>query len=141
MSAYTCWQGIAERLATIAGIGTIALGEPRAEGALPAFYGLYLSFDQVLRNAPPAKNLSGKEHHFAVYLVLSWVDQVAAETLLLQMIDQVTDAIDADPHLGGRLNNGAAWIDKGVSGFKAISSQYRIVQFTVTVVEKRPIGG
>src|SRR5678810_688087 len=115
MSAWTVWQGIKERMETIGSLGTIELGEPRGAIDKPAIYALYLSFQTTLKSSPPARNMRGKEHQFALYLVVSWVDQAAAETQLLQLLDIVTDAIEDDPHLGGRLPNGAAWIDKSVS--------------------------
>lgn len=137
MGAFECWEGIEERLATIGALGDILLGEPRGALDKPAIYCLYLDFDTTLTSSPPATNQRGKEHHFALYLVVSWVDQAAAEAQLMQLIDSITDAIEDDPHLGGRVPNGMARCSRGVTGFNSIGSRYRIVNFTVTVKENR----
>lgn len=138
MSALSCWEGIAERLATIGDLGPIALGEPRApESVKPMIYGMYESFDTTLMSSPPAKNMRGKTHLFALYLTISWVDQTIGETQLLGLIDKISDAIEDDPHLGGRVPNGAASCTKGQAGYNTIGSRFRMVRYTVTVVEKR----
>ena len=139
MSALTCWEGIKERLETIAGLGDVLLGEPRGALDKPAIYGLYESFDTALQSSPPAKNLRGKAHTFSLYLTISWVDQAVGETQLLTLLDQVTDAIEDDPHLGGRVPNGAASCSKGQSGYNTVGSRFRMLRYTVTVVEKRAV--
>jgi hypothetical protein len=138
MGAFECWEGIQERLLTISGIGDVLLGEPRGAIDKPAIYGIYSDFDTVLKSSPPGHGLRGKEHRFQLDLIISWVDQVAAETQLLGLLDAVTDSIEDDPHLGGRVPNGAAWCSRGVTGFATLGgSKFRIARYTCNVVEKR----
>lgn len=138
MSATTVYEGLAEIYASLAGVQNIILGEPTAAHELPAIYTAYMGFDRPLRNSPPANNLTGMRHTFMSRLLIAWQDQSEAEAQLLALLDTIPDAIDADPHLGGRLTKGMAWCATGVTGFVAIAgTTYRIVDYTITVMEKR----
>jgi hypothetical protein len=51
----------------------------------------------------------------------------------------VPSAINDDPRLGGRLYGGVASSNRAVSGWANIAKKvYRVLEFSVTVVEKRP---
>lgn len=138
MSALTVWQGIEERLRTVSDLQNVLLGEPQNLHDLPAVYGAYERFTHPLRNTPPARNLSGFEHVFALRLVIRWVDNAQAEMQLLTLLDAIPLAIDADPKLGGRIIGGQAFISEGITGFSTIGdARYRVVDYTCTVLEKR----
>lgn len=138
MSALTVYAGLETVLLGIDGINAVILGEPTSVQEPPAIYVAYQSFDRPLRNSPPARNLSGMAHTFALRLVITWVDNAEAERELLSLIDAIPDAIDADPRLDGALTGGVARIESGLTGFATIAGTlYRIVDFTCEVLEKR----
>ncbi len=138
MSAVTVWQGIEERMRTIDGLQTILLGEPQSVHNFPALYGAYERFTRPLRNAPPARNLTGMDHLFVLRLVIQWVDNPQAEMQLLSLLDAIPDAIDRDPKLGGRITGGMAYISDGAAGFAKIGGvDHRVVDYTLHVLEKR----
>lgn len=137
MSALTAWQGLEAAFRTIDGLRGITLGEPSGDLDLPAIYGAYQQFTRPLRNSPPARNQTGMGHIFACRLVIRWVENAAAEMQLITLLDAIPDAIDADPHLSGRVNDGMAWCPAGVSGFATIGGVlYRVVDYEVRVMHK-----
>lgn len=132
------YQGLEERFRTVAGLRTIMLGSPTGDLDLPALYTAYQSFERVLKNAPPASNITGMQHIYAVRLVIRWVDFQQAEMQLLSLLDAIPDSIDQDPRLGSRLTKGYAWCSDGVTGFVDIGGvTYRVVDYTVHAFEKR----
>jgi hypothetical protein len=138
MSALTVYQGLEERFRTVAGLRTILLGSPTGDLALPGLYTAYQQFTRPLRNAPPARNLTGMQHIFACRLVIQWVDLQAAEMQLLTLLDAIPDSIDLDPRLDGRLKKGMAWCSDGITGTADIGEvTYRVVDYTIHVDEKR----
>jgi hypothetical protein len=138
MSAVTVWQGLAEAFRTIDGLHAILLGEPTSIQATPLLYAGYASADQLMRSQAPARNLDGITHIFAVRLVFDYQDNDQAEMQLLTLADSVPSAINRDPRLGGRLSGGVAKSISATSGFAMIAKKlYRILEFTVSVTEKR----
>jgi hypothetical protein len=138
MSALTVYQGIEERFRTVAGLRTILLGSPTGDMDLPGLYTAYQAFTRPLRNAPPARNLTGMQHLFASRLVIRYVDFQAAEMTLITLLDAIPDSIDLDPRLGGRLTKGMAWCSDGITGFAEIGgATYRVVDFSIHCEEKR----
>jgi hypothetical protein len=138
MSALTVWQGLEERFRTVQGLRTVLLGNPTGDLDLPGLYTAYQQFTRPLRNARPARNVTGMTHLFASRLVIRWVDFQQAEMQLLTLIDAIPDSIDLDPRLGGRLNSGLAYCADGISGFAEIGNVlYRVVDFSLQVLEKR----
>ena len=139
MSAVTVWVGLAERFQTIDGLaGGVHLGEPTAITETPLLYAAYASADQVFRSNSPARNLDGLTHVFAVRLVFDYVDNPNAEMQLLTLADSVPTVIADDPRLGARVTSGIATSTAAITGFAVIAKKiYRVLEFTVTVVEKK----
>ena len=130
-------MGLEERFRTIPGIGSVELGEPTGNMTLPCLYTVYGSFERPLRNSPPARNQTGMKHILGTRLVIQWVDFGAAERQLFTLVDLIPASIEADPHLGGRLNAGAAYCAAGVSGHAVIGEvKYRVVDYEITILEK-----
>lgn len=141
MSALSCWQGIANAIRGVEGLRGVTLGEPTGDMDLPCLYIAYASFGHPLRNTPPGRNMTGTSHAFAARLVIQWVDNAQAEMQLITLVDRIPAAIDQDGHLSGILNSGIAYCDAGVTGFASIGSVlYRIVDYSITVLEKQPAG-
>lgn len=137
MSATNVWLGIEVRYRTIPGIASVELGEPTGDMALPCLYTVYGSFERPLRNSPPAHNQTGMKHILGTRLVIQWVDFQSAERQLFALVDLIPASIEADPHLGGRLNAGAAYCAAGISGHAVIGEiKYRVVDYAITVLEK-----
>ncbi len=138
MSATTVYEGLAEAFSGIVGIKNIVRGEPTAIHEAPAIFTAYAGFTRPLRNSPPARNLEGTSHSFTSRLVILWTDPDGAEAQLLDLVTAIPDALDADPHLNGRLSKGAASCQAGTTGYLTIANTlYRIVDYTITVLEKR----
>jgi len=137
VSALTVWQGLEVAFRTVDNLRGVLLGEPTGDMDLPCLYGAYESFDRPLRNSPPARNTTGMHHIFACRLVIRWVDNAQAEMQLITLVDAIPAAIDADLHLGGRLNAGAAYCPAGITGFADIGGvRYRVVDYAVHCLEK-----
>lgn len=138
MSAVTVWQGLVERFQTIEGLAAIHLGEPTSIQATPLLYAGYASGNQIMRSVQPARNQDGITHIFGVRLVFDYLDNPQAEMQLLTMADSVPAAINVDPRLAQRLYGGYATSTAVISGFARIADKlYRVLDFTVTVIEKR----
>lgn len=139
MSAVSVWIGLEERFRTIEGIdGGVHLGEPTAITATPYLYAAYDTADQLLRSQAPARNQDGITHTFGVRIVFDYQENAQAEMQLLTLADSVPAAINTDPRLGGRLQAGIARSMNAASGFAVIAKKtYRVLDFVVTVLEKR----
>lgn len=137
MSALTVYAGLEAVLTPIEGLNAVILGEPTAIHDPPALYVVYQSFQRVLRSNPPASNLTGMQHVYALRLVIQWQDNLEAEYQLLSLIDPIPAAIDADPQLSGAITRGAARITDATTGFATIGGTlYRICDYTCEVLEK-----
>lgn len=138
MSAVLIWQGLEERFRAIEGLRAIMLGEPTTVQETPLLYAAYASASQVMRSQAPARNLDGIVHEFAVRIVFDYQSNPDAEMQLLTLADSVPYAINLDSRLGGRLTSGVASCSSAITGFIQISSKlYRILEYQVTVTEKR----
>jgi hypothetical protein len=138
MSALTMWQGLEERFRSVDGLRGVVLGNPTGDMDLPALYTVYRQFTRPLRNAPPASNLTGMNHVFLARLVIRFVDYAQSEMELITLLDAIPDSIDRDPRLGGRLAGGMAYCSDGITGLAGIGDvQYRVVDYTIKILEKR----
>jgi len=137
MTALIIYQGLEERFRTIPWLRNIILGEPTAAHELPC---LYTGFDRAefpLTNAPPARNQNIDTYFFLHRLMIRWQDNEAAEMQLITWLNDIPNAIRADPKLSGRLYGGIAHISNGVSGFQTVGdTKYRIVDYTSKIIEK-----
>lgn len=139
MSATTVYAGLAERLATVAGIKTIQLGEPTAIHEPPAIYTVLAFFDRSFAGVRPADNLTAMVYTFQHRLYLLWQDNSAATAQLLSYVNSIPLSIDADPQLGGRLGRGVAKMTRGDAGFVTVGqTKYLVCDFQTTVTEKAP---
>lgn len=137
MSATTVYAGLAERLATVAGLKTIMLGEPTAIHEPPAIYTVFADFDRSFAGQPPADNLTAMTYHFQHRLYLRWQDNEQATAQLLSYVNVIPAAIDADARLGGRLGRGIAKMTRGDAGFITVGgTKYLVCDFTSEVLEK-----
>lgn len=129
------WHALEARLRTIDGLTNIVLGEPTSIQDAPCLIGVYGSLDILLKSEPPARNINGTNHVFALRLAVKWQDNPQAEMQLLTLVDRIPAAIDA--HLGAALNKGMARCSGGVSGFAEYGKEkFRVVDYTVNVLEK-----
>ena len=138
MSAATVWKALKVKYKAIQGIKDIVLGEPTTVHATPLIYAAYDSFDRPLQSEPPARNLTGTTHQFAMRLLLDLTDPQTAEEQLLEFVDRIPDAIAADAHLDQTIASGHASVRSGVTGYITIAKTlFRMMEFTCTVLEKR----
>lgn len=115
----------------------VVLGDPTTIQRSPAIILGYMSFTHPLKNQPPARNLVGFDHLFTARLAIDYQDPQQAEQLLLELVDRVPLALDADPHLAAALGRGWARISDGSSGYATYAKMpYRVVDYTITCTEK-----
>lgn len=135
MSAVTIWHALEVRLRTIQGLPNIMLGEPTAIHEAPALIVVYGSQDVILKSSPPARNLNGVSHVFALRLAIKWQDNPSAEMQLLTLVDAIPAAVDA--HLGDTMGKGLARVSGAVTGFAEYGTEkFRIADYTCTIFEK-----
>lgn len=135
MSAVTVWQGLEARLKTIQGLTNIMLGEPTTIQDSPALIVVYGGQEVKLRSSPPAQNLNGIEHTFAIRLAVKWQDNAQAEMQLITLVDAVARVID--PHLGQALSRGLARPPTALTGFAEYGKEkFRVADYTCLIFEK-----
>lgn len=140
MSAAACWTALQRKLKAINGIKAVVLGEPTSYQDAPLISVAYQELDRFLHNHPPARNLTGDTHTFAVRLVIRWTDNTAAEEEVLRFVESIPNALDANPQLDSTITSGLATISSALTGFLVVgSTTYRIVEFTCQVIEKRRV--
>src|SRR5215510_10976406 len=138
MSALTIWQGLEEIYRGLDGLKAVILGDPPTIQESPCLIVAYGSFNHPLKNNPPARNLVGFEHLFALRLAIKWQDNPSAEMQLITLIDQIALVVDADPRLGNRLVGGVAFVRTAATGFATYGKeQFRVVDYDAVIVEKR----
>lgn len=128
------WAGLAERLATVEQLQTIMLAEPSSVHEFPAVYGALRGF---------ARSASGQStamtYRFALLLVVRWQERPEAEAELLDLVNPICAAIDADPMLGRRISAGMASVTAGDAGFIELGgTTFRVLDFSIEVLEKAP---
>lgn len=140
MSAATVWTALEQKLKTIPGINTVMLGEPTAVHNAPLLYAAYQEMERFLHNHPPARNQTGDNHTFALRLILEHVDFQESERTVLNFIESIPNALDASPQLDATITAGFATISRAITAFVTIGgTEYRAVEFTCQVIEKRLI--
>lgn len=137
MTALSVYMGLEYVLRQIEGIRAVVLGDPPTIQAAPLLIVAYGSFTHPLKNNPPARNLVGFDHLFAVRLAIVWQENPQAEMQLVTLMDQIPLAIDADPRLHSALGSGIAYCSDGASGFATYGKvEHRIVDYTIHAIEK-----
>lgn len=136
MSAVTLWHALEARLKTIPGLTNIMLGEPPTIQEAPALLVAYGGQEGILRSDPPARNINGTSHVFALRLAIKWQDNPQAEMQLITLIDLIPAAVDT--HLGNTLSKGHARVSGAVTGFAEYGKEkFRVADYTCTILEKQ----
>jgi hypothetical protein len=126
--------GLKTAFETVTGIGPVLKYPPKS---IPANYTLYLTrtgFETVR-----AGQVRGVRWEFTARLVILWQDAEQGEVDLDLLTKGIIAAIDADAHLGGKINSGLAEITSGEDGWFQLensASWYRFTDFTVSVLDK-----
>jgi len=132
MSYTTVLAGLHERLATVPGLNALLDYAPTSVHEPPMLYSM-LDSVRVARSG----QLRATTYRIRHRVVLRWQDNEQAEVEACPFVNAVPLAVEADPHLGGRLVSGYAEISECESGFAEIGEvTYRVLDFYATVVEK-----
>lgn len=115
MSYETVLEGLHERFATIASIAAILPYEPTALHSYPTLYSMLDDFDVTRRGQVVAIR-----YRILHRLLFRWQDNERALAELAPYVNDLIDAVAADPHLGGRLTNGYSEIVDGETVFAVI---------------------
>lgn len=135
MSYTTVIEGLHAIFATIDGIVGVGLGEPKAIAATPYLYTL---LDEVERTPGQLTAMRYRSLH---RLCFATQDNEAAETALVEYVNALPAAVDADAQLGGRLSAGIAALSRGQATWvKLNGTLYRCLDYVSDVVEKFPRG-
>lgn len=132
MSYNDVLAGLHERLATVPGIAVVLDHTPTSIQAVPTLFSVPDTCE-VHRSGQTV----AREYRTNHYLVFRWQDPAQANREMLPYLDSVPAAIDADPHLGGRLARGYASIDEWEIMWLDIANvTYLAVRFQSTAIER-----
>ncbi len=132
MSYTSVLEGLHERFATVEGIVSILPYSPTAIHDTPTLFSMP-DEGQVHRSG----QVKAREYRTNHYLVFRWQDSEQATQELLPFLDSIPAAVDADPHLGGRLNGGMARVDEWEIMWLTVGSvDYIAIRFYSTVMER-----
>lgn len=127
--------GLHERFATVTALEALLDHEPRSIHNSSLLYSLY----KETRRAQHGQVLS-ETHQFTHRACFSYADPQAAEKAVRGVVTAVPLSVEQDPQLGHRITSGGAVVEEGRGGFVLIDGTvYRVVDFTSTVVVKRPV--
>ncbi len=132
MSYTTVLAGLTERFKTVAGIVSVLDYVPTAIHDTPTLFSMP-DGGEIHRSG----QVKAREYKSSHYLCFRWQDWEQATTELVPYIDSVPAAVEADPHLGGRLKSGYATIDEWEITWVTIGGvDYIAIRFYSTVIEK-----
>lgn len=141
MSYESVVDGLHERFATVSGIELLLKYEPTSLQKLPAIYTL---LDSYTREYEGHSQLVSVHYRILNRLCIRWQDNEKSELELMPFVNSIASAVDADPHLGGRLTatGGKAKITDATSGwFPVGDTVYRILDIYADVWERGEFGG
>lgn len=131
--------GLHERFATVAALNHIQLGEPKAVQTTPLLYTLFSNYER--RRQGQITTMRYTSLHRICY---NWSEPTTAEQALVDTLNAVPAAVDADPTLGGRLTGdgmnylgGIAEVIRADSGWAIVAgNKQRVVDIETLVIEK-----
>lgn len=125
-------EGLHERLATVSALKVVLDYVPTSVQDCPIVWSALDSM-KVTRSGQVRAVTYRTLHRVAV----RWQDNEQAELEVIPLVDAIPAAVEADPHLGGRLVSGFAEIDECQLQWGTIGGiEYRLLDFYSTVVEK-----
>lgn len=136
MTAKTCRNALHTIFGTVVPALVLVIGEPDSIAATPLLYTVLDSFDVEDTDNAELRAVTWRFTHRLVY---GYQDNAAAEDLLLDAVDAILDAVQADPKLSNLLHHsGRAQITAGDAGFTEIPSggtKYRTCDLASEVLE------
>jgi len=98
--------GLHERFTTVDGIASILDYEPSSIQTTPTLYTLLDNVDITQRG-----QVKSTTYRLLHRLVFRWQDREQCEVEMMPFVDSLPAAVEADPHLGGRISSGLARIE------------------------------
>ncbi len=127
--------GLHERFATVTtprALVAILAYEPTAVHDYPLLYSILDSFERTRHGQVLAWHWRTMHR-----LLLRWQSSEECEIELRAFVNSIPEALDLDPHLGGRLVSGYADIAEADAGWTKVGdTECRYVDFYSTVIEK-----
>ena len=121
-------EGLVERLETIVSLKSVLPYTPTAIHDWPMAYLLFNRGQYILAAQ------STNRYFVTVRVVVGWQDWGVAEEQIMPYVDEVPEAIHADPQLGGRLTSGIAMVTEAEGGWASIGNvESRVIDFEVNV--------
>jgi hypothetical protein len=132
MSYETIVEGLHERLVTVTALKAVLDYVPTSVQDSPVVWSV-LADMKITRTG----QVVAKPYRILHRVAIQWQDNEQAELAALPLVDSIPDAVEADPHLGGRLVSGMAEINECEAGWATIGGlEFRLLDFYSTVVEK-----
>lgn len=132
MSYSDVLDGLHTRFATVSGIAAFLKYEPTSIQTYPLLYSVLDSFE--ITRTGQVKAWTYRTLH---RLLFRWQENEMALSEMIPFVNSIPLAVDADKHLGGKLDSGVAAIDEGEVMFVEIGdTQCLALDFYSTVVEK-----
>lgn len=127
--------GLAERFRTVAALDVVLDYSPTA---LHVDRALYMTLDTFGREQ--AGQVTAMRYRIECHICVRYQDNEGAERELADLINPVCAAVDADPRLGGAIQNGLAVVADGEAGYEQIGEVwYRTCTVFVEALEKAPV--
>lgn len=125
-------EGLVERLETVPGNMPVLPYEPPVLQKVPAIYLKLDSFTREIRG-----QVTANRYRIQIRAVLLWQDARISESELLPLVNLIPAAIDNDPQLGGRLEQGVVVVTDGRESLRGIGGTvYKVLDVFVDAVEK-----
>lgn len=124
--------GLIVRLNTVIGLNVKLAYEPNSIQDAPAIYTILDSFERTQEG-----QLTIMRYRSLHRLWIRWQDNEAAENQMDSYVNAIPASIDLDPHLGGSLPVGIAYVSSGVAEWRTMGDVlYRTIDFFSEAVEK-----
>lgn len=132
MSYLTIVEGLHERLLTVTALKAVLDYVPTSVQDTPILWSALASM-KITRHG----QIVAATYRILHRVAIQWQDNEEAELEAIPLVDSIPAAVQADPHLGGRLVSGLAEINECEPGWAEIDGvEYRLLDFYSTVVEK-----
>lgn len=136
MSYTTVKAGLHTRLQTVSGLVVKLKYEPNTIQDAPAIYSILEGFTRS-----QASQITTMRYRTLHRLWVKWQDNEAAEIELDSFVNAIPAAFDADPQLGGAIEQGITVVTDGKAEWREIGGiLYRTLDFFTEAVEKAAFG-
>lgn len=81
------------------------------------------------------------QYRILIRACVPWQNNQGAEEQIVELIEQLTEAVDADPHLGGAVSAMASTREGSASWHEIAQAEYRTADIIVSAKDETPYAG